>query len=282
MDIGIREADVRYDNDQEKRDIIIRRFNEVTVGGGKTVSSDKISSDKCNSTKEHINHSVCLDEELVISFRDARPRRFAIIGIQGHLNLQGMLTSIPGSAGPSDHTRYASSWPCLRQDRAKLVAPNLLCPFIIVMIAFFLDTFCGYPPVSCSKNQLHGIQTREIDTIWCGKRYSRRRGVAFDGRRRCCIVSFRGNKTMTLEEQIKKTVLGLIGQIAPEADVGGLESQARLRDQLDFDSVDFVNFALALQETFGVSIPEGDFFELGTLDGCINYLISKNVSWPFK
>jgi acyl carrier protein len=87
---------------------------------------------------------------------------------------------------------------------------------------------------------------------------------------------------VNLEEQIKTTVLGLIGQIAPEADVGGLESQARLRDQLDFDSVDFVNFALALQEAFGVRIPEGDFFELGTLDGCINYLISKNVSWPFK
>ena len=83
---------------------------------------------------------------------------------------------------------------------------------------------------------------------------------------------------MTVEEPIKELVVRLIKQIAPEADVANLQPDVRLRDQLDFDSVDFVNFALALQEAFRVQIPEIDFFRLGTLNGCIRYLLARGVS----
>jgi acyl carrier protein len=86
---------------------------------------------------------------------------------------------------------------------------------------------------------------------------------------------------MTREEQIKEVVQRLIKQTAPEADVANLQPEIRLRDQLDFDSVDFVNFALALQEAFKVQIPEIDFFELGTLSGCIRYLLARGVSESF-
>jgi acyl carrier protein len=89
------------------------------------------------------------------------------------------------------------------------------------------------------------------------------------------------SKRVTLEEPIKETVLRLIKQTAPEADVGDLNPDVRLRDQLDFDSVDFVNFALALQEAFRVEIPEVDFVELGTLNGCVRYLMTKGAAGPF-
>ncbi len=85
---------------------------------------------------------------------------------------------------------------------------------------------------------------------------------------------------MKQEEQIREIVLRLIKQTAPEADVGTLQSEVRLRDQLDFDSVDFMNFALALQEAFKVEVPEIDYFELGTLSGCIRYLMLRGVSGP--
>ena len=43
-----------------------------------------------------------------------------------------------------------------------------------------------------------------------------------------------------------------------------------------------MNFAVALQESFKVEIPEMDFFELGTLNGCIRYFVSRGVSEPFS
>lgn len=76
-------------------------------------------------------------------------------------------------------------------------------------------------------------------------------------------------------EELKRIVLGIIHGIAPEADTAGLNPGARLRDQIDFDSVDFMNFAVALQEKLKVAIPETDFPRLATLDGCVEYLMEK-------
>jgi acyl carrier protein len=80
---------------------------------------------------------------------------------------------------------------------------------------------------------------------------------------------------MMTEDQIKKVVLELIGRIAPEADLEHLDPAERLRNQFDFDSVDFMNFAVALQSQLKVAIPEGDYPRLATLNGCIRYLQSK-------
>jgi len=77
------------------------------------------------------------------------------------------------------------------------------------------------------------------------------------------------------EDQIKKVVLEFIGKIAPEADIENLDPADRLRNQFDFDSVDFMNFAVALQTHLQVKIPEEDYPQLATLNGCIAYLESK-------
>jgi len=80
---------------------------------------------------------------------------------------------------------------------------------------------------------------------------------------------------MLTEDQLKAVVLDIIGKIAPEADIANLDPADRLRNQFDFDSVDFVNFAVALQEQLNVEIPEQDYPRLATLKGCIAYLKSK-------
>jgi acyl carrier protein len=82
-------------------------------------------------------------------------------------------------------------------------------------------------------------------------------------------------RKMMTEDQIKKVALELIGQIAPEADIENLDPSDRLRNQFDFDSVDFMNFAVALQAHLKVAIPEADYPQLATLNGCIAYLKSK-------
>lgn len=80
---------------------------------------------------------------------------------------------------------------------------------------------------------------------------------------------------MLSDDEIKKVALNLIAGIAPEADIENLDPSDRLRNQFDFDSVDFMNFAVALQERLDVKIPEEDYPQLATLDGCIAYLKSR-------
>jgi len=80
---------------------------------------------------------------------------------------------------------------------------------------------------------------------------------------------------MMSDDQIKKSVLSIIGRIAPEADIEKLDPDERLRNQFDFDSVDFMNFAAAIKEDLHVEIPEEDYLQLSTLNSCIAYLKSR-------
>jgi acyl carrier protein len=75
-------------------------------------------------------------------------------------------------------------------------------------------------------------------------------------------------------EEIKNTALRLLGTIAPEADLSRLKPGARFRDQLDIDSMDRLNFVIALHKEFNVEIPESDYAKLETLDDCVTYLTS--------
>ena len=61
---------------------------------------------------------------------------------------------------------------------------------------------------------------------------------------------------MLTEDQLEKVTLDLIGELAPQADLENLDPTVQFRDQFDFDSVDFMNFAVALQKELQVEIPE--------------------------
>lgn len=79
-------------------------------------------------------------------------------------------------------------------------------------------------------------------------------------------------------EEIKETVLRVLSQIAPEADLSQLKSDRRIRDQLDIDSMDLLNFVIGIHKELKVDIPEADYPKLATLDGCLNYLASRGGS----
>jgi acyl carrier protein len=74
-------------------------------------------------------------------------------------------------------------------------------------------------------------------------------------------------------------VRDILSKIAPEADTGALRSNADMRDGLNIDSVDFLNFVASIYERTGVDIPERDYPMLSTVDGCVNYL-SKATTTP--
>jgi acyl carrier protein len=76
-------------------------------------------------------------------------------------------------------------------------------------------------------------------------------------------------------DQVRAAVLRVLGDIAPEADLGALAGDVPLREQLDLDSMDLLNVAVGLHATLGVEIPEADYPKVATLDGCVAYLESR-------
>ena len=79
---------------------------------------------------------------------------------------------------------------------------------------------------------------------------------------------------MTAEEA-KQIVLSALRKIAPEADPAEIRPDVNFRDQLDIDSMDFLNFVIGLHKATGVEIPEADYPKLFTLNGCVEYLLSR-------
>ena len=77
------------------------------------------------------------------------------------------------------------------------------------------------------------------------------------------------------KQEIRETVLRVLGQIAPEADLSRIQPSLSIRDQLDIDSMDLLNWVIGLHKELKVDIPESDYPRLATLDGCIDYLASR-------
>ena len=76
---------------------------------------------------------------------------------------------------------------------------------------------------------------------------------------------------------VRATVLSVLGEIAPEADLGGVRGDVPLRDQLDLDSMDLLNFVVGLHAALGIDIPERDYGRLVTLDACVAYLAERKA-----
>ena len=74
---------------------------------------------------------------------------------------------------------------------------------------------------------------------------------------------------------VKNQVLEELKRIAPELEEGELRLDRPLREQIDLDSMDWLNFIVALHERFKVEIPEADYRKLGTLDETVAYLAAK-------
>jgi acyl carrier protein len=84
--------------------------------------------------------------------------------------------------------------------------------------------------------------------------------------------------TPSSRDEIRATVLRALGEVAPEADLGRIKPAVSFRDQLDLDSMDFLNFVIGIHRAFGVDIPEADYPKLATLEGCVEHLASLGAS----
>jgi acyl carrier protein len=81
---------------------------------------------------------------------------------------------------------------------------------------------------------------------------------------------------MTMDERaIREAVIAILRGIAPEFDPNELEEATALRDQIDLDSVDWLNVLVAINEKLKVDIPESDYEKLRSLADLVSYLASR-------
>jgi acyl carrier protein len=75
--------------------------------------------------------------------------------------------------------------------------------------------------------------------------------------------------------EIKARIIEIIKSIAPEVEEGELQPDRVLRDQVDLDSMDWLNVIVAVHQKLQVDIPEADYGKLRTLDDWVAYLRGK-------
>jgi acyl carrier protein len=76
------------------------------------------------------------------------------------------------------------------------------------------------------------------------------------------------------DQEMKKLVLDTLLSVAPEADVSNINPDRNLQEELDIDSIDFLNFVMSLHKKTGVDVPERDYPKVLTLNGCVSYLLA--------
>lgn len=77
------------------------------------------------------------------------------------------------------------------------------------------------------------------------------------------------------EEKVKQIVIDIINEIAPDENTSNLKSEVNLRDQMDLDSMDFLDIVMELRKQHGIEVPEEDYPKLASLDSCADYLSPK-------
>jgi acyl carrier protein len=76
-------------------------------------------------------------------------------------------------------------------------------------------------------------------------------------------------------DEIKDVILEIIEDIDEDAEFDDLDAEKPLRDQLDLDSMDFLDIVMELRKRYKLQIPEEEYPELATLTSCVNYLEPK-------
>lgn len=73
-------------------------------------------------------------------------------------------------------------------------------------------------------------------------------------------------------DEIRDVVVEIIQDIDEDAEVLNIKADLPLRDQLDLDSMDFLDIVMELRKRYQLQVPEADYPELASLASCVNYL----------
>jgi acyl carrier protein len=74
------------------------------------------------------------------------------------------------------------------------------------------------------------------------------------------------------EKAVKNIIIDIIKVVAPDADLSDIKSDVRLRDQLELDSMDFLDIVMELRKRYRIEVPKEEYPQLESLDSCAAYL----------
>ncbi len=84
-----------------------------------------------------------------------------------------------------------------------------------------------------------------------------------------------GDKSSMTRVQAREAIINIIADIAPDEDLTNLNDDELLRDQIELDSMDFLDIVMELRKQYKIEVPEDDYPNLATLEGCVEYLEPK-------
>ena len=73
-------------------------------------------------------------------------------------------------------------------------------------------------------------------------------------------------------EEVRSMILEVIHEIVPDEDLSNLKGDVRIRDQIEMDSMDFLDIIMELRKRYSITVPEDDYMQLSTLDSSVTYL----------
>jgi acyl carrier protein len=77
--------------------------------------------------------------------------------------------------------------------------------------------------------------------------------------------------------EIKNAILDILEDIAPDEDLSGLKDDVNFREQLELDSMDFLDIVMELRKRYRVQVPEEDYTQLASMATTVEYLTPKMV-----
>ena len=73
-------------------------------------------------------------------------------------------------------------------------------------------------------------------------------------------------------QTVRKIIIDIIADIAIDEDLSNIDDNIRLREQLDLDSMDFLDIVMELKKRYKIEVPTEDYMKLATMKSCIEYL----------
>ncbi|HVW01190.1 MAG TPA: acyl carrier protein [Planctomycetaceae bacterium] len=83
-------------------------------------------------------------------------------------------------------------------------------------------------------------------------------------------------------EEIRQAILDILSRIVPDEDLSDLNDDVAFREQMELDSMDFLDIVMELRKQYRVQIPEEDYVNLATMSGTVTYLspLMKDIQSP--
>ena len=81
-------------------------------------------------------------------------------------------------------------------------------------------------------------------------------------------------------EEIKNAIVEILEDIAPDEDLSNLQDDVAFRDQMELDSMDFLDIVMELRKRYRIQVPEEDYEKLASMSSTVDYLAPRMQDIP--